>query len=253
MYGVFEAIQRAFLLGLIPAVLTSLGGFIGLLGVRVSSKYLDMGLSFSAGVMLVASFTSLLLPAIEMSGFTIVLIGFLAGVLVITLLDKYAPHEHLASGYEGPAELRDRISKIWLMIITILIHNLPEGLAVGVVSSIGFREGLLMALAIGIQDIPEGFAVSFPLAMSEKKVKRPLAIAVLSGFSETLMAVIAALIASLSDYLLPLLLALAGGAMIYVVVEEIIPETYKYGNEKYASIGFIIGFLIMLYLDTIFG
>ncbi len=138
------------------------------------------------------------------------------------------------------------------MVTAILIHNLPEGLAVGIVSSIGFHEGLIMAIAIGVQDIPEGFAVSFPITLSDRRLSRALVVSILSGFSETLMTVLAALIAYLSHYLLPFLLALAGGAMIYVVNREIIPETYKYGNETYASIGFIIGFLVMLFLDTLF-
>jgi len=249
----FDLIYRAFVLGLIPGLLTILGGLFGLVGVRVSTKYLDLGLSFSAGVMLVASFTSLLLPSIEYAGFTVTFLGFLVGVALIVLLNKYMPHEHLMKGYEGPVELRERFSRVWLMTLAILIHNLPEGLAVGVVSSIGFREGFVIALAIGIQDVPEGFAVSFPISMGERKVSKALIVTILSGFSETLMAVLAALIASLTHYLLPFLLALAGGAMIYVVIREIIPETYRYGNETYASIGFIIGFLTMLFLDTMLG
>lgn len=243
---------NVFILGLIPGLLTSFGGLIGLVGLRISHKYLELGLSFSAGIMLVASFTSLILPAIEVSGFFIVFIGFFIGVLIMMLINHYVPHQHFERGYEGPEWFRNRVPMIWLIILSILIHNLPEGLAVGVVSSTGFREGLIIAIAIGVQDIPEGFAVAFLLTMMDRRIGKALYVSFLSGFSETLMAVLAAFVSMYSRYLLPLLLALAGGSMIYVVTHEIIPETFRSGYETYASIGFLIGFIIMLWLDTLF-
>jgi len=243
-------IVRALLLGLIPASLTSLGGIIGLIGVKGSEKHLDIGLGFSAGIMVVASFTSLLLPAVELGGASLVTLGFLAGVGLVVVLDKSIPHEHLLKGYEGPSHLKSRMRRVWLMVMAILIHNLPEGLAVGSSSGISFPAGLAMALAIGVQDIPEGFAVSFPIAIAGKSKKRALGISVLSGLSETLMAVIAALLSSTSESLLVFTLSLAGGSMIYIVSHEVIPETHRHGHEWLSTLGFLSGFITMLWLDT---
>ncbi|MEM4594001.1 MAG: ZIP family metal transporter [Zestosphaera sp.] len=252
MFGGFleNLIVRALLLGLIPASLTSLGGIIGLIGVKGSEKHLDIGLGFSAGIMVVASFTSLLLPAVELGGAFLVTLGFLAGVGLVVLLDKSIPHEHLLKGYEGPSHLKSRMRRVWLMVMAILIHNLPEGLAVGSSSGISFPAGLAMALAIGVQDIPEGFAVSFPIAIAGKSKKRALGISVLSGLSETLMAVIAALLSSTSESLLVFTLSLAGGSMIYIVSHEVIPETHRHGHEWLSTLGFLSGFITMLWLDT---
>ncbi|MEM4571667.1 MAG: ZIP family metal transporter [Zestosphaera sp.] len=252
MFGGFleNLIVRALLLGLIPASLTSLGGIIGLIGVKGSEKHLDIGLGFSAGIMVVASFTSLLLPAVELGGASLVTLGFLAGVGLVVLLDKSIPHEHLLKGYEGPSHLKSRMRRVWLMVMAILIHNLPEGLAVGSSSGISFPAGLAMALAIGVQDIPEGFAVSFPIAIAGKSKKRALGISVLSGLSETLMAVIAALLSSTSESLLVFTLSLAGGSMIYIVSHEVIPETHRHGHEWLSTLGFLSGFITMLWLDT---
>ncbi|MEM4686379.1 MAG: ZIP family metal transporter, partial [Zestosphaera sp.] len=239
MFGGFleNLIVRALLLGLIPASLTSLGGIIGLIGVKGSEKHLDIGLGFSAGIMVVASFTSLLLPAVELGGASLVTLGFLAGVGLVVVLDKSIPHEHLLKGYEGPSHLKSRMRRVWLMVMAILIHNLPEGLAVGSSSGISFPAGLAMALAIGVQDIPEGFAVSFPIAIAGKSKKRALGISVLSGLSETLMAVIAALLSSTSESLLVFTLSLAGGSMIYIVSHEVIPETHRHGHEWLSTLG----------------
>ncbi|MEM3141759.1 MAG: ZIP family metal transporter, partial [Zestosphaera sp.] len=205
---------------------------------------------FSAGIMVVASFTSLLLPAVELGGASLVTLGFLAGVGLVVVLNKSIPHEHLLKGYEGPSHLKSRMRRVWLMVMAILIHNLPEGLAVGSSSGISFPAGLAMALAIGVQDIPEGFAVSFPIAIAGKSKKRALGISVLSGLSETLMAVIAALLSSTSESLLVFTLSLAGGSMIYIVSHEVIPETHRHGHEWLSTLGFLSGFITMLWLDT---
>ncbi|MFN3268733.1 MAG: ZIP family metal transporter [Zestosphaera sp.] len=246
-------VMRALILGLVPAFLTFSGGIVGLIGVKGSEKHLDVGLGFSAGVMVVASFTSLLLPAIELGGVSLVMLGFLAGVGLVVLLDKSIPHEHLLKGYEGPSSMRSRMRRVWLMVMAILIHNLPEGLAVGSASGISYSAGLTMALAIGIQDIPDGFAVSFPIAVAGKSKKKALVFSALSGLSETLMAIIAALLSSESISLLVFMLSLAGGSMIYVVSHEIIPETHRHGHESLSTLGFLSGFIMMLWLDTILG
>jgi ZIP family zinc transporter len=246
-----SVVLRALVLGLIPALMTSLGGLAGLIGVKGREEHLDVGLGFSAGVMTVASFTSLLLPAIELGGVSLVTAGFLAGVALVVLLDRIIPHEHLLRGYEGPSFMRDRMKHVWLVTMAILIHNLPEGLAVGSSSVVSSSVGLATAIAIGIQDIPEGFAVSFPIAIAGKSKKKALGISVLSGLSETLMALAAALLSSTTTTLLVLTLSLAAGSMIYVVSHEVIPETHRYGHESLSTLGFMSGFIVMLWLDTI--
>lgn len=248
-----NVVSRALVLGLIPAFLTSIGGVMGLIGVRGSEKHLDLGLGFSAGIMTVTSFTSLLLPAIKIEGFSTVFAGFVSGVILVVVLNKFIPHEHLMKGYEGPAATKARIERVWLLVFAILIHNIPEGLAVGSASGVGLSEGLLTALAIGLQDAPEGFAVSFPIATATKNVRKALLIAVLSGLSETLMSVAVAHVATSSTTLLALTLSLAGGSMIYVVSHEVIPETHRHGHERLSTVGFLTGFLTMLWLDTMFS
>lgn len=248
-----NVIARAFVMGLIPALLTSVGGVAGLAGSKGSEKHLDLGLGFSAGVMTVASFTSLLLPAMKVGGFLTVLAGFTSGIVLIVVLDKIIPHEHLMKGYEGPLLPKARVKRVSLLVFAILIHNIPEGLAVGSASGASLSDGLLTALAIGIQDTPEGFAVSFPIANATKNWRKAFLIAVLSGFSETLMSVIAALVVTSSITLLAFMLSLAGGSMIYVVSHEVLPETHRYGHERLSTAGFLTGFLTMLWLDTLFG
>jgi len=248
-----NVVFQAFIVGLLPGILTTLGSLPGLLGTKASTKYLDLGLGFSAGVMLVASFTSLLLPSIELGGFYRAAIGFIIGVLIIVLMDMFLPHEHWVKGYEGPEALRTRVRAVWLIVIAIIIHNLPEGMAVGSSTVLDLKGGVIMAIAIGTQDMPEGFAVAFPIAAIQKNVKKAFFISLFSGFSETLMAVVAALLAVKSIAILPYLLAFSAGAMIYVVSHEIVPETHRHGHEKYASLGLILGFLVMLWLDTTLG
>ena len=149
--------------------------------------------------------------------------------------------------------MKSRIKHVWLVVLAILIHNLPEGLAVGGSSSIGISMGLITAVAIGVQDIPEGFAVSFPLAVAGRSKMKALGISVLSGLSETVMAVIAALLSTGSTSLLVFTLSLAAGSMIYVVSHEVIPETHRHGHESLSTTGFILGFILMLWLESLLG
>lgn len=248
----YGPVTSAFLLSLIPAAMTSLGGLLGMIGKIGKDKYLDAGLGFSAGIMLVASFTSLLIPAIDLGGMRITTLGFLTGILIIVLLDRGLPHEHFIKGQEGSDAILRRLRKIWLVIIAILIHNIPEGMAVGASVVQSMENGLVMSLAIGFQDLPEGFAVVYPLVMINKKLLLPLSVCILSGFSETIMASLTALIASHTVSFLPFTLSLASGAMIYVVSHEILPETHRKGHEWLSSLGFIAGFLVMLWLDFMF-
>ncbi len=243
----------AFLGGSICMVLTFLGSLPALLGARISQKMLDVGLGFSAGVMLVASFTSLILPGIEMGGVSRAVVGFVLGALAVYLANRYLPHEHLVKGFEGPESLRARVKVVWLLVMAIIIHNFPEGLAVGSAVAYDPREGIVLAIAIGLQDMPEGFAVAVPLVGMGMRKSKALFIAFLSGFVELLMVFVPVFLTDIAFAILPYMLGFAGGAMIYVVSHEVIPETHRYGHEDWATLGLIIGFIIMLVLDTVLG
>ena len=247
-------IYLALLNGLIIASLTSIGAFIGLIGRSASSKWINLALGFASGIMLVASFTSLILPAIEAGKIFDTSIGILMGIILMIAMDKMLPHEHYILGYEGPIKLRGRIRKAWLLAIAMIIHNIPEGLAVGIATIYNPSLGVLTAIAIGLQDLPEGTAVTMPLYAIHGKAGASLLIGVLSGLVETLAAVSGAIAFIYLNRLLGIGMGLAGGAMIYVVVEEIFPEIFS-DREKRAmpTIGFIIGLYIMLYLDTLLG
>ncbi|MDK2870070.1 MAG: zinc transporter, family [Pyrococcus sp.] len=241
--------------GLFVSLMTTLGALIAIIAHKLPEWSVDISLSFAAGVMVVASFTSLILPGIELSGrFLPVGIGIFLGVLLIYLIDNLLPHEHLVKGYEGPKELREKLKTIWLIIFAVIIHNLPEGLAVGTSLVYNIKDGLVTAIAIGIQDLPEGTVVSLPLASIQKKRLTPIAMGALSGIAEMIMVVLGALLFSTFHSFLPYGLGLAGGAMLYVTVKEMIPEIYRREeNEKLVTLGFFLGFYIMLFLDSMLG
>ena len=244
----------AFFLGSIPMLLTSLGSIMGIIGVLKKEGILELGMGFSAGVMITASFTSLILPGIDLGGIYPVLQGILIGAITLIFLERLSPHEHFLKGYEGPQRLRNRLKAIYMLIIAITIHNLPEGLAVGTAAMYDLTQGIIMALAIGIQDIPEGLAITLPLISIGKDIKRSLGIGILSGVVEPIMALIPVfLTVYFCISILPFMMGFAAGAMIYVTSNELIPESHGTDKEFHASIGFLIGFILMLYFDTVFG
>jgi len=242
---------RALLTGLIPAALTTLGSVPVLLGAKLSEEARDAGMGFAAGVMLVASFTSLLLPAIEMSGAWTAMASFLLGVGMIKLLDAALPHMHLVKGYEGPRHA-GRPGREWLIALAMIVHNVPEGMAVGAAASRDVVDGLLLGLAIGLQDVPEGLAVALPLAAGSGRLIA-FSVGALSGLSEAAAALIPPLIVEYTSLTLPLMLALAAGAMVYVVVHEVVPEIYGHEHDEPSTLGFFAGFTTMLLLDTLLG
>ncbi|AAL80870.1 ZIP family metal transporter [Pyrococcus furiosus DSM 3638] len=241
--------------GLFVALMTTLGALVAIIAHKLPEWSVDISLSFAAGVMIVASFTSLIIPGIELSGrFLPVGVGIFLGVLLIYAIDNLLPHEHLVKGYEGPRELKERLRTVWLIVFAVIIHNLPEGLAIGTSLVYNLKSGLVTAIAIGIQDFPEGTVVSLPLASIQKKRLTPIAMGALSGIAEMIMVVLGALLFSFFHGLLPYGLGLAGGAMLYVTVKEMIPEIYKREeNEKLVTLGFFLGFYVMLFLDSMLG
>ena len=251
--GFLEAlplIARVAIVGSIPAILTTLGSIPIFFGVELEERITDAGMGFAAGVMIVASFTSLLIPAIEIGGISISIIGFIAGVALVKFLDSIIPHMHLTKGYEGVIHPK-KLKKAWLIALAMIVHNIPEGMAVGAATTYSLVDGLVLSLAIGLQDVPEGLAVALPIAAATKDKRKAFIIGSFSGIIEMFAALIPPLIIVAVSVMLPFMLALAAGAMIYVVVHEITPDIYGHGHDEPASLGFFIGFIVMLILDSI--
>lgn len=254
-------IALGFLGSLAAGSLTAIGAIPVLFGRLPSRATRDLSLGFAAGVMLAASFFSLIIPALDAAEMrydngavapAIVCVAILLGMGAVALMNERLPHEHFATGREGPeaASLR----RVWLFIIAITIHNFPEGLAVGVgFGSGGVEGGLPLAIGIGLQNAPEGLAVAVALLGEGYAKGRAWGIAALTGMVEPVGGLIGAGIIALSEPLLPWGLAFAAGAMLYVISHEIIPETHRNGNQDRATFGLAIGLVIMLFLDVWLG
>ncbi|MEN3046273.1 MAG: ZIP family metal transporter [Candidatus Hydrothermales bacterium] len=254
---IFCAGGNKIILALIGGIIISLLNLLGALLVffipKPSDKLMDTLLGFAAGVMLAASFTSLIIPATNYNGIFPVILGIILGAIVLDLGDHIIPHIHKVIGEEGIK--RKRIRGVWLLILAITIHNMPEGLAVGVGFGSGnIKDAIILMLAIGIQNIPEGFSVSVSAfeAGYGKKFYSVL-VGLRSGLVEIPLAVLGALFASISEYILPYVMGFAAGAMLYVISDEIVPETHRKGHERLATFGTIIGLVLMLYMDIAFA
>jgi len=267
-------IIQALLAGLFTWGLTAIGAALVFLFKSSNRKVLDMCLGFTGGVMIAASFWSLLSPAIETVekqqelGITNLPIwfapalGFLLGALFLYYLDKKIPHLHLFESVENAEGPKTDLKKTELLVLAIALHNIPEGLAVGVAfgalahgMDIGIEIGGAIALAIGmgLQNAPEGFAVSMPLRRQGMSKFKSWQWGQLSAIVEPIFAVIGAAIVMSVYPILPYALAFAAGAMIFIVVEEVIPESQRGGNIDLASIGLILGFIVMMILDVSLG
>ncbi|MDY6066020.1 MAG: ZIP family metal transporter [Finegoldia sp.] len=243
---------------IIPGLMTALGAIPIFFTKSVSQKVLDVMLASAAGIMLAATCFSLIIPSIEAGGGTFVgvlvtSLGILAGSVMLDLIDKYSPHEHLIDNrLEGGAD-KKHLAKIWLFVIAITIHNFPEGLATGV--SFGGTDpmnGMSIALGIGLQNMPEGLAVAFSLLSQGYSKKKSFKVAALTGLVEPLGAFLGLFLIAAFQPLMGFILALAGGAMLFVISDEIIPETHSNGYERPATYGIIVGFIIMMMLDSLF-
>jgi len=228
---------------------TTLGSVFAIIFKRFPDWWLDVSLAFSGGIMLVASFTSLILPSIKIGNIWITSIGIILGFFIIYLIEKYIPHENILKNFSDDL-YKDRVKHISLIITAIMIHNLPEGLAVGVSFVENIQSGIATTLAIGIQDIPEGLAISLPLMFLTKKLWFPLFVGILSGISEGIFAILGNFYFSHFQIFLPLGLSIAGSAMLFVTIKDVFPQVYKSNRENLISLGFLIGLLIMLILDS---
>jgi ZIP family zinc transporter len=249
--------------GIIIASLNMIGALSVLVWRNPSERSLDGALGFAAGVMLAASFTSLILPGIEIGGILPVMVGVLFGALLLDRADAWVPHVHvLITGRIRADEARDahersgsqhrRIASVILFIVAITLHNMPEGLAVGV----GFGSGDLgnaipLMLAIGIQNVPEGLAVSVAaLNAGLGSLFYAAVTGIRAGLVEIPLALFGAWAVQLAEPLLPYAMGFAAGAMIYVISDEIIPETHTRGHERISTLGTVLGVIVMLYLDV---
>jgi len=254
-------VALGFLGSLMAGLMTALGAVPVLIGRVPSRANRDMLLGFAAGVMLSASFFSLIIPALDAAGerfdgdatpAAIVCVAILMGMGAVALLNARLPHEHFRSGREGPESASLR--RVWLFIFAITIHNIPEGLAVGVgFGSGGIEGGLPLALGIGLQNAPEGLAVAVALLGEGYPRLRAWGIAAATGLVEPVGGLVGAGVVSLSEPLLPWGLAFAAGAMLFVISHEIIPETHRAGHQNRATLGLAIGLVIMLFLDVWLG
>ena len=252
---------------LIPFIGTILGSaMVFLIKDSISPRLQKLLLGFASGVMIAASVWSLLIPSIEMAeeqGFSMTwmpaAVGFLAGIAFLLLLDSVIPHLHINSN--EPEGVKSKLKKPTMLVFAVTLHNIPEGMAVGVVLA-GMMEGVsnisvagAMALSIGIaiQNFPEGAIVSMPLRSAGQSRKKAFFTGALSGVVEPVAGIITILLIHLTLPILPYLLAFAAGAMIYVVVEELIPEAQSGSHSNIATIGVAIGFVLMMVLDVALG
>lgn len=249
--------------------LTAAGASVVFFFKEMKRKYLDAMLGFTGGVMVAASFWSLLSPALEMAAedfpphfeWVPAAVGFATGALFLFALDKYLPHLHINFKENETEGLQTNWQKTTLLVLAITLHNIPEGLAVGVLFG-GAAAGLpgatigaavSLAIGIGIQNFPEGIAVSMPLRRMGVSRRKSFYYGQLSAIVEPVAGVIGALAVLYIEPILPYALAFAAGAMIYVVVEEVIPETQRDKYTDIATLGFIGGFIIMMILDVALG
>jgi ZIP family zinc transporter len=260
-------VLQALVAGLFTWSVTAAGAAAVFTTKKFSQKILDSMLGFAGGVMIAASFWSLLAPAIEMSqnlsipSWIPAAAGFLLGTIFLRLIDKVLPHLHIGFPIEESEGIKTSWQRSTLLVTAITLHNIPEGLAIGVAFgavAAGFPSATLpaaiaLAVGIGIQNFPEGFAVSVPLRREGLSRLKCFWFGQLSAIVEPIAAVIGAAAVLLARPLLPYALAFAAGAMIFVVVEEVIPESQRNNNTDLATTGAVLGFLVMMILDVAFA
>jgi ZIP family zinc transporter len=264
----FEPIVQALLGTLFTWGMTALGAAVVFFERGYNRKLLDWMMGFAAGVMIAASYWSLLAPAIAMAegralpAWVPAAAGFILGGLFLRLIDKALPHLHIGQkDIEKSEGLHTSWERITLLVLAITLHNIPEGLAVGVAFGAAARGlpessvagAVALALGIGIQNFPEAIAVSMPLRRLKFSRGKSFWYGQLSGFVEPIAGVLGAALVLFARQILPYVLAFAAGAMIFVVVEDLIPESHREGNVDLATIGVMVGFSVMMTLDVALG
>ena len=238
---------------------TVIGAVIGFLSGRLTHRFSDIVLSFAAGVMLAAAVLGLVLPAVEYGGrfgLLIAIGGIFVGAIALNLIDKLIPHLHNTVECEGEEchPKNARASKVLLFVLAIAIHNLPEGIAAGVGFGTGNEaEALVIAGGIALQNIPEGMVIIGPMLAIGISRRRAFLYAAATGVVEIVGTLIGYLAVSISSAILPFALAFAGGTMLYVISDEMIPETHAHGGQRGATYALLVGFCLMLCVDILLG
>jgi len=238
---------------------TLVGAIAGFIFKKISHKFSDIILSFAAGVMLSAAVFGLVMPSVEYGGKYAVFVtvaGIFCGAVVLNMLDKLVPHLHRMSGVdiERHSGKNEKLNKVLLFVMAIAIHNLPEGIAAGVGFGTGnTAEALTIASGIALQNIPEGMVIIAPMLAAGMSKKRTLFIAAMTGIVEVIGTFIGYFAVSISNTILPFALAFAGGTMLYVISDEMIPETHAHGSERGATYALLVGFSLMFAMDFYLG
>jgi ZIP family zinc transporter len=250
-----------WVLGVIFSLAAGLATGVGAMPIfftrNISVKWQDIFMGFGAGVMLAATSFSLIIPGLEAAGngvkaAVIIVLGILFGGFFLWFIDKVLPHEHFIKGHEGIDLFR--LKRLWLFIIAITLHNFPEGMAVGVGFGGGdIANGITLAIGIALQNIPEGLVVALALFAHKYSLKKSFLVALATGLVEPIGGLFGAGIVSVFTVLLPWGLAFAAGAMLFVISDEIIPESHRREFAKQATFGLMMGFVIMLFLDVTLG
>ena len=252
--------------GLVAAMATALGTVPIVFSQRMSERTQDTLLGFGAGVMLAACAFSLILPGMEAvrslqlwggsewAASGVIGLAILLGAAGMMGFDRLLPHEHFIKGREGmEMDAVRKLQRAWLFVFAIALHNLPEGLAIGVAYAGNGLGGNALATGIAIQDIPEGLVVAMALVTAGYRRRTAILVAILTGMVEPVGAVLGALIVSTSMAVLPWGLGFAAGAMLFVISHEIIPESHRKGHERFATGGLMLGFVLMMIMDTALG
>ncbi|MBQ4601378.1 MAG: ZIP family metal transporter [Clostridia bacterium] len=236
---------------------TVIGSLIGFIFKKQSHRFSDIVLSFAAGVMLAAAVLGLVLPSLEYGGkygIIVTILGIFAGALCLNLIDKLVPHLHKMMGPDLESHNNADFNKVMLFVLAIAIHNLPEGIAAGV----GFGSGdtsqaLMIAGGIALQNIPEGMVIIAPMLSAGVKPSKTFILAMITGLVEVIGTFIGYFAVSISTAILPFALAFAGGTMLYVISDEMIPETHAHGSQRGATYALLVGFCVMLISDVLLG
>lgn len=232
-------------------VVGALGGFAFK---KISHAFSDIVLAFAAGVMLAAAIIGLILPSLEYGGdssfaLPVTIVGIFCGALCLNVIDKLVPHLHKLAGVDGEAhpDKTEQLNKVLLFVMAIAIHNLPEGIAAGVGFGTGdVSEALLIAGGIALQNIPEGMVIIAPMLAAGMSHGRTFVVALITGVVEVVGTLLGFFAVSISSAILPFALAFAGGTMLYVISDEMIPETHAHGSERGATYALLVGFCLML-------
>ena len=249
--------KMVFLTALGVGGATVIGSILGFIFKNISHKFSDIVLSFAAGVMLAAAVLGLIVPSLEYGGkygILITIVGIFAGAICLNLIDKAVPHLHKLMGSDIESHNNANLNKVLLFVTAIAIHNLPEGIAAGVsFGSDNISQAIMIAGGIALQNIPEGMVIIGPMLAAGVKPRKTFICAMITGLVEVVGTLLGFFAVSVASAILPFALAFAGGTMLYVISDEMIPETHAHGSERGATYALLAGFCLMLISDVLLG